>query len=729
MSAASAGVTALGTAAVQSYADYEQLVGGVETLFGAGGKTAQEYADSVGKSIGEVKDEYAGLLSAQRTVFNHANEAYKTAGMSANEYMETVTSFSASLIQSLGGDTEKAADAADQAIIDMSDNANKMGTSMEMIQNAYQGFAKQNYTMLDNLKLGYGGTKEEMARLIEDANKVKEANGEMATLSIESFADVTEAIHIIQTEMGITGTTAAEASSTISGSIGMMKASWENLVSGMADENADFDQLVSDFVDSVGTVAENLLPRVEVALQGAGALIEQLLPVIMEQVPDIIMDFLPKIIESGENIVSSLIEGAVLYAPQMVELAIQLLTMLGNALIENAPQIAEAVGEIVDTVLENIGELVPELQPVTDAIQSLADNFDSVLAVIVPLTAAFVAWKAAVAIASIIQTFTTAMNGMTLAQYAAKTAQDLLNASMLANPIVLIVTLIAALVAAITYLWNTNEDFRNFWINAWDEICTFFSDTWDKIVGFCTETIPNLISDIGTWFSELPEKIAYWLGYALAKVVKWAIELPIKANLAGQKFLKNIVKFFKELPDKVQEFLLKTLIEAAAFAIDFALKAKEAGNDFKEKITNALSELPGKLLQLGSDMVQGLIDGITKKTGDAVTAAKNMATSAFKGAKKAVDSNSPSKKFKWLGEMCVAGFDEPLEEYNPYTTLEKNMRAGKMVMNMNYVAATGTSGFDYARFGRETACALEKAGLTISFDKRTFGRITREVTV
>ena len=267
------------TASTKAYAEYEQLVGGVDTLFKNSSQQVQEYA----------------------------NNAYKTAGLSANQYMETVTSFSASLLQSLGGDTEKSAQYADQAIIDMSDNANKMGTSMESIQNAYQGFAKQNYTMLDNLKLGYGGTKTEMERLIADANRVKEANGEMADLSIESFADVTEAIHIIQTEMGITGTTAREAETTITGSLNMVKASWENLLVGLANKNANVGELINQLVQSVSTFAGNLLPVIEQALLGIGTLIEELLPIIIERIPNVINNVLPKIVESGVNILNSLI--------------------------------------------------------------------------------------------------------------------------------------------------------------------------------------------------------------------------------------------------------------------------------------------------------------------------------------------------------------------------------------------------------------------------------------
>lgn len=222
-------------ASVEAYADYEQLIGGVETLF-------KNSADKVEA---------------------YANRAYETAGLSANQYMETVTSFSASLLQSLGGDTDKAADYADQAIQDMSDNANKMGTDMSLIQSAYQGFAKQNYTMLDNLKLGYGGTKTEMERLLADAEKISGIH-----YDISSFADMTEAIHVIQTEMGITGTTAKEAASTITGSLNMTKSAWENLVAGFSKKDVNLDELIQQVIDSAMKFVDNVIPVIERALNG-----------------------------------------------------------------------------------------------------------------------------------------------------------------------------------------------------------------------------------------------------------------------------------------------------------------------------------------------------------------------------------------------------------------------------------------------------------------------------
>ena len=360
IAAIGAAIGALTKKAVENYANYEQLIGGVETLFGAGGQSIEEYAKSVGKSVTEVEGEYNKLMTAQDTMIKNANNAYKTAGMSANEYMENVTGFSASLISSLDGDTVKAAQAADRAMTDISDNANKMGTDMQSIVDTYQSLARGNYQMLDNLKLGYGGTKTEMERMIADANKVKAANGEMANLSIDSFADVTEAIHIIQNEMGITGTTAKEASTTISGSVGAMKAAWDNLLTGVADDTQDFDTLVNNFVDSFTTAMENILPRIATALGGIVKLIEKLLP----QIPPIIEQFLPVIVQG----IGTITQGIVQVLPAVVDAIMRILPMLLTSLIEMLPQLESTLREIEAQLLLAIAEMLPQL---VDAIMEM----------------------------------------------------------------------------------------------------------------------------------------------------------------------------------------------------------------------------------------------------------------------------------------------------------------------------------------------------------------------
>ena len=347
--------------AVEGYAAYEQLVGGVETLFGAGGQTLEEYAESVGKTVDEVTEQYNTLMAAQETVLENASNAYKTAGLSANEYMETVTSFSASLLQSLEGDTVKAAAVADMAIIDMADNANKMGTAMSSIQNAYQGFAKQNYTMLDNLKLGYGGTKSEMERLLADATALSGV-----TYDISSLSDVYEAIHVIQENMGITGTTAKEASETIQGSLAAMKSAWQNLLVGVADETADFDALIDNFVDSVETAAENLVPRIEQTILGLAKLVEKLGPIIAERVPKIISEILPSLGRAAVTLVISLVNGIIAQLPEIINAGIEIIFALIDGIIEAIPELIPAIVEAVLAIVDKLTD--PEtLEDLIDA--------------------------------------------------------------------------------------------------------------------------------------------------------------------------------------------------------------------------------------------------------------------------------------------------------------------------------------------------------------------------
>lgn len=320
LTAAATGMAALTKASIDQYAEYEQLVGGVDTLFKTASDKVQEYA---------------------------AN-AYKTAGMSANEYMDTVTSFSASLLQSLGGDTEKAAQKADQAITDMADNANKMGTGMEMIQNAYQGFAKQNYTMLDNLKLGYGGTKEEMERLLADAEKL---SGQK--FDISSYSDIVDAIHVVQTEMGITGTTAKEAASTIQGSVSAAaKSAWSNLITGIAADNADLDTLIGNFVSSVETAAGNIIPRVSVILGGISQLVTSASTTIIPMVITTITDNLPALLQAAVALVGALGQGIIDSLPAITQAAIDILFFLANGLIENLPTLIDGIVQVTLTIVQ-----------------------------------------------------------------------------------------------------------------------------------------------------------------------------------------------------------------------------------------------------------------------------------------------------------------------------------------------------------------------------------------
>lgn len=354
--AAATAVTALVSKSVGAFADYEQLTGGVETLFGAGGRSVEEYAQSVGKSVSDIQGKYDSLMSAQNVVLENANKAYMTAGMSANEYMDTVTGFSASLISSLGGDTNKAADYANSALVDMSDNANKMGTDMESIKNAYQGFAKQNYTMLDNLKLGYGGTQEEMKRLLSDAEKL---TGQRYDIS--SFADITQAIHAIQTQMDITGTTAKEASTTISGSWGSLKAAFQNVLVGLTTGGDMFDQSLDALINTAVTFGQNIIPAIKGALSGIGYLIEGLAPVIGETIPPLINDLAPTLANSAVSLISSLVNGLVQNASQFSNCLSNIIVVAVNGLSTVAPKLLIAMSQIVGNLMQGLSDSMPQI--------------------------------------------------------------------------------------------------------------------------------------------------------------------------------------------------------------------------------------------------------------------------------------------------------------------------------------------------------------------------------
>ena len=354
--AAATAVTALVSKSVGAFADYEQLTGGVETLFGAGGRSVEEYAQSVGKSVSDIQGKYDSLMSAQNVVLENANKAYMTAGMSANEYMDTVTGFSASLISSLGGDTNKAADYANSALVDMSDNANKMGTDMESIKNAYQGFAKQNYTMLDNLKLGYGGTQEEMKRLLSDAEKL---TGQKYDIS--SFADITQAIHAIQTQMDITGTTAKEASTTISGSWGSLKAAFQNVLVGLTTGGDMFDQSLDALINTAVTFGQNIIPAIKGALSGIGYLIEGLAPVIGETIPPLINDLAPTLANSAVSLISSLVNGLTQNATQFSECLSNMIIVAVAGISTVVPQLLDAASKIVSNLMQGLTNSMPQI--------------------------------------------------------------------------------------------------------------------------------------------------------------------------------------------------------------------------------------------------------------------------------------------------------------------------------------------------------------------------------
>lgn len=837
--AVGAGTTAAAALVKQSvdgYATFEQMVGGVETLFGAGGQSMEEYAQSTGKTVGEIESKYNSLMTAQTTMLNNANNAYKTAGLSANDYMETVTSFSASLIQSLGGDTEKAASYANRAITDMSDNSNKMGTNMRDIQNAYQGFAKQNYTMLDNLKLGYGGTQEEMKRLIKDASQMTDVQQKLGVTVDESslsFGNIVNAISVMQESLGIAGTTSKEAATTIEGSLNSAKAAWENLVVGMADDNADFDTLVQNFVDTASTALENMLPRIEIALTGLGQLIEKLLPVIVQKVPEIIMQTLPGLINAGIQMVSALGQGLMQYLPELISYATQLVVQLVQGLVSALPKIVEFASQLIETIVTSLVNAAPDLidagkELIEFLVNGIAENLPNIVQTITDLISninsfwaengpEFIKWGTDLLsnlvdgitqavpvllqnLPGIIQSMVEGLlnNGPVLIECGLKLLLQLIEGILSCIPDIL--AAIPQIIAAIV------EAFVNYdWLGLGTEVINFVKDgmgeSWDNIVAFFTETIPNFIQSIFDWFnelpgkllewgqnvyttvttaisdmvtaavefiSELPDKIAYWIGFALGKFVEWGInlvnwavtaipefinnviifisELPgkigywignalanivewgsnlkQKATEAGSNFVSSVISFFSNLPGKMWNFLVNAVSKIVTWRSNMIEKGKAAAKGLFDSVVNGLANLPNKIMSTGKNIVSGLWKGIKGAWSGLTKKVSNLAGNLLQGFKDALGIHSPSRKFKWVGEMCVAGMDEPIADYNPYDTLNKSIKANASTMKANFVgsgsyAATYNAVYDYD--AQATARALK--GMSVNIDGRRAGKL------
>ena len=583
---------------------------------------------------------------------------------------------------------------------------------------------------------------------------------------------------------------------------------------------ADCDGAAANMADTMNNNLQGSVTILQSALEGLGiSVYEQMEEPLKEAVKvgnGYIDELSAALKENGPDglvaalgqILADIALRAAEFAPQLIELAVQLIKELAQGIIDNLPELIEAAGKIADAILDGIGDLCPALDPIIDAIKTLADNMDTLTPIVVSLTAAFVAWKVAISIVELINSVKAAMEGLTLAEKATELAQKLLNATMLANPFVLIVTLIAGLVAAFIYFWNTSESFRQFWIDLWENIKTFCSDAINAIISFFTESIPNgieslkksfaqwrddmrehlelvkmewtekiqeTIDAVVTFFSELPEKIAYWLGFCIGKIIKfgidivnWAItempkfvesvmkffaELPIKSwiwllstiskvanfgsNLiekgkhAGHNFVESLINFIKTTPNKILMWLLKTIDNVMQFKENLVKKAMEAGKGFVDKITEGLKDLPDQMRTIGKNIVDGIWKGISGGWKWLVDQVKGLANSLFQGAKDALDIHSPSKKFKWIGEMCVAGIDEPLEDYNPYDTLNKSMKmnAGIMTINHKYSASGigSVTRTDYTGMADAFVYALGRAGLTVKINNRDFGRVIREV--
>ena len=563
---------AIGKTARDAYSNYEQLVGGIDTLFKASSGKMQQYA---------------------------AN-AYQTAGVSANRYMEISTSFAAALISSLGGNTEAAADMANTAIMDMSDNANKMGTSLETVQEAYMSLSRGNYEMLDSLKLGYGGTKSELERLLSDAEKFSAAQGKVRDFSVDSYSDIVEAIHVVQDEMGITGTTAEEAATTIEGSVNMAKASWENWLAGLGNEDADMEALTDQLVGSVITAGENIIPRVGQIMTTLGQTVADYAPNVGRYLRVALISVLPEAVQ-----------GPMIDAFAGVDKVVGKLESVFNDNLKPAADAADSVFSAISVGTTAFGNAVNDL--VLPAIDQLSPAFNDFFGAI-------------------------------------QTAQPLLE--FIAN---LIGVGLAAAISTAIKLFAAITEVVAFVTTGFAQLYEDISGFVTGVVQFFTVDLPNAINALVQWFAQLPGNIAGFLSTVIANVVAWVADMASNAVSAGSRFISGIAGFMSALPGNIASWLSGAISTVVGWVSQFASNATSAASQFGSKLRSGLAAIPGTLGNIGSNIIQGLVNGVTGAAGKLIDAVKGAVGDAIEGAKNLLGIHSPSRVFRKIGQYTMQG--------------------------------------------------------------------------
>lgn len=690
----------IGKSSLDSYGEYEQLIGGVETLYKDSAKVVEQYA----------------------------KRAFKNVGMSANDYMETSTSFAASLVSSLAGDTNAAAEMSNMAISDMADNWNKMGSSVQSVQDAYRGFSKQNYVMLDNLKIGYGGTKTEMERLLADADALNAKQGVYTKYSIDNFSDIVQAIHVVQTEMGITGTTADEAASTIQGSTASVKSAWENLLTGIADPEQNFQGLMDDFVNSFVTAGNNIIPRIKqivpTLIDGLSEIVTQLAP----YVSSIIMELEPTI----EDGLQALFGGLSSVASELQPIVADVFSFFGDAIISGLTSAIENSDfsfllDIFDNVKTAVEEVVPLIEKIAPALvtvgavakgweigkklQSIVTGFDEAKVAVslfsMGLSDTEIAQgalngtlKASEVVAGLL---TGKISLMTLAQMAAAKAQAAFNAVLAANPIALVIVAIGALVGILAVLYAKNEDFRNKVNASWDaisakiqEVVAFVQPYVEAAMQVIGQVVTQVITDLTPVIQSIGE--AFSAAWSLVQTVwSWAsaffqaifqtivvIFAPFAPIISGffqgawiiiQSIWNVAVSFFQTVFD---------LITGVFSTIDAVLSG-----DFQsawESIQGIFEGTLGFFSTVGQNVVNGIKGGIAAVWGGLVSFVQGL----WDGIKSIFVINASDVKNNTGSDGSHAGG----LDYVPYNNYVANLHRGEMVLTADEADAyrRGNSG-------------------------------------
>lgn len=617
VAAVTAATGAITKSSLDAYGAYEQNVGGIQKLFGNMGKSLDEYAELTGNAVDAVAEKWGVLEQSQNMVLQNAANAYKNAGMSANQYMEQVTGFSAALITSLGNDTVAAANYAEMAMVDMSDNANTFGTDMESIQWAYQGFAKQNYTMLDNLKLGYGGTKEEMQRLISDASKMTDIQKKLGVTVDESslsFDNIVAAIHVMQESMQIGGTTAREAATTIEGSVNMMKAAWENWLTGLGDSDADMAQLTDNLVESFETAAENVVPRVAI-----------ILGTLLGSVPGIVAEVGPVAAQALQDTFMTAAQTLHDMLPQEAQSAL-------DGVVEKfqSSGLADAVGNSLSSIADFGAKAA-------DGISQLMESFDEssameAAATVIDTVAGFIGHLADQAGEYLMPVLEAAGEALSAFFQAVADAQVWLEplATFLGD---VLVAALEVVVAAFTFAVDT----VTLLVNAVTEFVNFLMGV--------PASVQSFVDQVGAFFGQLPDLIGGFLAGVIASIGAWVVGIVAQAVQAGSQFLSSVGSFFGQLPGQVGGFLSSVIGTVGGWVSSMGGKAAEAASTFGSNLINGLMGIVGQAQSAGRAIIQGVIDGITGMIG--------AAGSAIEGVLSTIASylpHSPAKRGPFSGK-------------------------------------------------------------------------------
>ena len=727
VTAATGAVTVFGKEAIDSYASYEQLVGGVEKLYGDAAGKIQQFAD----------------------------DAYKTSGMSANKYMETATQFSASLVNSLGGDVDKAAEMTDVAMRAMSDNVNVFGSDAQSVQNAFLGLAKQNYSMVDNLKLGYGGSRAEVERLIKDANEWGAANGKASDLSIDSFADVITAIQQIQEKQNIAGTTAKEAMSTIEGSATAVKSAWENVITAVGRGEGlqqAFDGLASSLFggESGGGLLNQIIPRIQTTMEGIGQFVATAAPYISNAIPELITAVVPSLIQGGITLLSALgsalmdnidvllfaagdiiemlmnamleatsgesstvveiinwilgvfsenysqlldvgaqillniVNGIISSLPDLLFYATEIISSFGQMLIDNAPLLISACATLISTLATGIADALPTLIPLAvellmTIVTALVDPanigilMQGAVDLVMGLTNGIIAALPVLleALPVLVSQVCAALTGDNL-QLLLQAVVDVtiaLAQAILENLPLLIDVTIQIIIALVGAIISAAPQFLSAVGELLLGIGALIVQYGGQFISKAGEVCGNIITAIVNFLSQLPSKMAYWAGYAI-----------------GQ-----FIKFFLELPSKIATIWNNVITGAAAFVTNFKNKGVESAKGFFTSIIDGIKELPTKVIEIGSNIVKGIWQGISDGWTWLTDSIKGLAESLLGGVKDALGIESPSKEFAWVGKMVDEGFAKGLTD-NAYlvdeamSSLDPTIKGGTVYSTFDNLA-------------------------------------------